>query len=141
MVNFCAGHSSLDKAFELAAAQAGYDISPDPMPEENVFVRSDQYSFIIQGIPAVFINDGVKATDEKVDGLGIFKKYLTTQYHTPLDNMSQPFDYESASKGTRLNFLVGYQVAQQDQSPTWNGGDFFGSKFGPRHTGSAGSGN
>jgi hypothetical protein len=66
---------------------------------------------------------------------------LTTQYHTPLDNMSQPFDYESASKGTRLNFLVGYQVAQQDQSPTWNGGDFFGIKFGPRHTGSAGSGN
>jgi hypothetical protein len=141
MVNFCAGHSSLDKAFELAAAQAGYDISPDPMPEENVFVRSDQYSFIVQGVPAVFINDGVKATDEKVDGLGIFKKYLTTQYHTPLDNMSQPFDYESASKGTRLNFLVGYQVAQQDQSPTWNGGDFFGIKFGPRHTGSAGSGN
>jgi hypothetical protein len=37
--------------------------------------------------------------------------------------------------GRRLDFLVGYDVAPQDATPTWNKGDFFGDKFGPRHAG------
>ena len=34
-----------------------------------------------------------------------------------------------------LNFLIGYRVAQHDAAPEWNKGDFFGTKFGPRHAG------
>jgi hypothetical protein len=32
-----------------------------------------------------------------------------------------------------MNFLVGYEVAQKDQSPAWNEADFFGLKFGKKH--------
>jgi Zn-dependent M28 family amino/carboxypeptidase len=126
-------HSSIGKDVEVAAKQMGYEISPDPMPEEVLFIRSDQYSFVLQGVPAVDINDGVKATDPKVDGLEVVKKWLTTRYHTPLDSMDQPLDYDSAAKGSGLNFLVGYELAQQDDAPTWNEGDFFGKTFGPKH--------
>ncbi|MBI3666325.1 MAG: M28 family peptidase [Acidobacteria bacterium] len=116
-------HSSLGKNAESAAQQVGYKISPDLMPEEVLFIRSDQYSFVLQGVPSLFIIDGA-------DGLDVGRKWLTTKYHTPLDNVNQPLDYESGARGARMNFLVGYEVAQQDQPPAWNEGDFFGSKFG-----------
>jgi Peptidase family M28/PA domain len=133
-----AEHSSIGKDVELAAREMGYQISPDPMPEEVNFIRSDQYSFVLQGIPAVDITDGVKASDSKVDGLAVIKKWLTTQYHTPLDNMDQPLDYDSAAKGTALNFLVGYELAQQDEPPVWNSGDFFGMTFSPKQNATVG---
>jgi hypothetical protein len=134
-------HSDIDKDVERATQQIGYAIIPDPMPEENGFIRSDQYSFVLQGIPAVNISDGITSTDPIIDGLAVEKKWLTTNYHTPLDSMNQPLDFESAAKAAGLNFLVGYEIAQRDQPPQWNQGDFFGVKFGPRRTRSTPAGN
>lgn len=126
-------HSTMSNEVNSAAKALGYDLSPDPMPEEVLFIRSDQYSFVLQGVPAVDVTDGVKSTDPKVNGLDVVKKWLVTRYHTPLDNMDQPIDFDSAAKGSVMNFLVGYEVAQRNNVPEWNQGDFFGSTFGPRH--------
>jgi Zn-dependent M28 family amino/carboxypeptidase len=128
-------HSNLSQDVEAASRQMGYEVSPDPMPEEVLFIRSDQYSFVLQGVPAVNPSDGTKSTDPKVNGLDVIKKWLTKQYHTPLDNMDQPLDYASAAKATGLTFLIGFEVAQQHDPPRWNEDDFFGAKFGPRHKG------
>jgi len=130
-----AEHSTLGDEVASVAKVMGYDVSPDPMPEEVSFIRSDQYSFVLQGVPAVDVEDGVKSTDPKVNGFDVIKKWLVTRYHTPLDNMEQPIDFDSMAKGAVMNFLVGYQVAQHDGSPAWNKGDFFGTTFGPRHSG------
>ncbi len=130
-------HSSLEQQVESAAKRIGYSLSPDPMPEENFFIRSDQYSFVQQGVPAVDVTDGIQAIDPKIDGLKLQKEWMVTKYHTPLDNMDQVLDYASGAKAAGVNFLVGYEVAQQDAVPTWNKGDFFGEKFGPRHAGEA----
>jgi Zn-dependent M28 family amino/carboxypeptidase len=132
-----AEHSSLGDEVASAAKMMGYGISPDPMPEEVGFIRSDQYSFVLQGVPAVDITDGVRATDPNINGLAVIKKWNTTRYHTPLDNMSQPIDFDSMQKAAVMNFLVGYQVAQHAGAPEWNKGDFFGTTFGPRHSGMA----
>jgi Zn-dependent M28 family amino/carboxypeptidase len=132
-----AEHSTLGGVVDSAAKSMGYQVSPDPMPEEVSFIRSDQYSFVLQGVPAVDITDGVNATDPKINGLEVIKKWLVTRYHTPLDNIDQPIDFHSAAKGAVMNFLVGYQVAQQTVTPAWNRGDFFGTTFGPRHSGTA----
>jgi Zn-dependent M28 family amino/carboxypeptidase len=129
-----AEHSTLGDETAAAAKLMGYDLSPDPLPEEVYFIRSDQYSFVLQGVPAVNISDGVKAVDPKVNLLEVEKKWNVTRYHTPLDNIDQPMDFDSMAKLSLLNFLVGYQVAQHDAVPTWNKGDFFGAAFGPRHT-------
>jgi Peptidase family M28 len=132
-----AEHSTLGDEVAAAAKVMGYDVSPDPMPEEVSFIRSDQYSFVLQGVPAVDIEDGVKSTDPKINGLEVIKKWLVTRYHTPLDNTEQPIDFDAAAKGAVMNFLVGYQVAQHEGVPSWNRGDFFGTTFGPRHAGSS----
>jgi Zn-dependent M28 family amino/carboxypeptidase len=99
--------------------------------------RSDQYSFVQQGIPAVDISDGIQSVDPKIDGLKLQKEWLVTKYHTPLDNMDQVLDYASGAKAAGVNFLVGYEIAQQDAVPTWNKDDFVGEKFGARHAGDA----
>ncbi len=128
-------HSSLEQQVQSAAKRIGYSLSPDPMPEENFFIRSDQYSFVLQGIPAMNVTDGIQSTDPKIDGLKLQKEWMVTKYHTPLDNMDQALDYSSGAKAAGVNFLVGYDLAQQEATPTWNKGDFFGDKFGPRHAG------
>jgi hypothetical protein len=129
-----AEHSTLGEETVAAAKAMGYDLSPDPLPEEAFFIRSDQYSFVLEGVPAVNIGDGVKAVDPKINPAQVEKKWAVTRYHTPLDNMDQPIDFDSMAKLSLLNFLVGYQVAQHDAAPRWNNDDFFGTRFGPRHT-------
>jgi len=57
-------HSTFGQLVDRAAAMAGLEVVPDPLPAEVVFVRSDQFSFIKQGVPAVFpvsANDGSAA--------------------------------------------------------------------------------
>lgn len=124
-----ADDSSLGNNVQDAARRMGLEISPDPSPQEVFFIRSDQYSLVRRGVPAVAIMEGFKSADPKVNGEEILKKWLVTMYHTPKDDMNQPLNFESAAKSTQLNFLVGYEVAQQAQRPTWNTGDFFGVKF------------
>jgi Peptidase family M28 len=132
-----AEHSTMGNEVTAAAQQIGYELTPDPMPEEVMFIRSDQYSFVLQGVPAVDVTDGIRASDPKVNGLEVIKKWLTTRYHTPLDNMDQPMDFDSAAKGAVMNFLVGYEVAEHAGMPAWNKGDFFGTAFGPRRMGNS----
>jgi hypothetical protein len=128
-------HSTLGDDVAAASKLLNYEVSPDPMPEENSFIRNDQYSFVLQGVPAVDVTDGIHARDASVDGFAFQKKWLVTRYHTPLDSMDQPMDFDEMAKGAVLNFLIGYSVAQHDGAPEWNRGDFFGTMFGPKHSG------
>lgn len=100
------------------------------MPEEVYFVRSDQYSFVRQGVPSIFVSEGFKAQKSGVDGKKMSLEWEAKFYHTPKDDMSQPFDFGAAVHGTQVQFLIGYLTAQDDQRPAWNAGDFFGKVFG-----------
>jgi hypothetical protein len=125
-------HSTLNVPAAAAAQRLNIQLSPDPAPEENFFVRSDQYSFVKKGIPAVFVFPGMKSSNPAIDGKARFTEYLTSRYHTPQDDMSQSFDFEAGALGARFNFLIGYEVAEQDERPQWNAGDFFGKTFAGR---------
>jgi hypothetical protein len=122
-------HSTLSKDVEAAARKLGYTISPDPRPEEGFFTRSDQYSFVRQGVPSIKVDGGTQSADPAIDGLAFARNWTATNYHTPNDNMNHHYDFDAAAKSTALNFLIGYEVAQQAERPAWNPGDFFGTKF------------
>jgi Zn-dependent M28 family amino/carboxypeptidase len=117
-----AEHSSLNENAGRAAQRNGYELIPDARPEEDLFIRSDQYSFVKQGIPAVQVRNGGYPPEE-------VKKAFEGHYHTPLDNMEQPINYDAGAKAARMIFLLGYDVAQQDRRPTWNSNDVFGTRF------------
>ena len=126
--------SALGRVVGRDASQLGLKVSVDPQPEQGYFTRSDQYSFVKQGVPSVFISEGYEARDPKVDGKKATDEWTATRYHQPSDDMSQPMDLNAAVQFMQINFLVGYDIANDPERPRWNPGDFFGETFG-RKTG------
>jgi Zn-dependent M28 family amino/carboxypeptidase len=125
-------HSTLGDAVAHAAAKMGLEISPDPQPEEVVFVRSDQYPFVKRGIPAVYVGSGYKPVDPKVDLVKAIEKWEETIYHSPKDDMTQPLDFSVGAMIAKFDYLVGDEVANAAARPEWRKGDFFGAMFGQR---------
>jgi len=130
IIAFGAEHTSLESVIQRAAKKMGLVESPDPMPEQVVFIRSDQYSFVKQGIPAVMPSPGFKSPDGSKKAWDIAMKWMDDSYHSPQDDMNQPnLDFEAAAKFARFTFLCGYYVTQVPQRPTWNKNDFFGDQY------------
>ena len=134
IVAFGAEHSSLGGVVQRAAKRLNLSRSPDPMPEQVAFIRSDQYSFVKQGIPAIFPIAGFKSSDPKINPESIFEKWEETRYHQPQDDMQQPgLDFNAAVQYARFIFLCGYYIVQDPQRPRWNAGDFFGDLYGGKN--------
>ncbi len=131
IVPYGAQHSSLSGPVSKAAKKMGLAIGEDPIPEQVLFIRSDHYSFVRQGVPSLFIKSGF-ATGDTRDGGAINAAYRRDVYHKPNDDMNQAFDFGAGADHARVNFLTGWQVAQETARPTWNTGDFFGGLFGKR---------
>ena len=130
VIAFGAEHSTLQGLIEPAVAAEKLALTPDPVPEEVLFIRSDQYSFVRQGVPSVFLVPGFTSTDPAVDGAATFQEHLATHYHRPSDDSSRPVDWESALRFARANVRIGLAVAEDETRPVWNDGDFFGERFG-----------
>jgi hypothetical protein len=130
IVPYGAIHSSLGNQTKEAADILGLELSPDPFPEQVVFIRSDHYSFIKKGIPALFIKSGFKTiASDTIDRAFSDVNWRKTHYHTPQDDMNQPFDFNAAATHVKVNFLIGYLVTNDTAIPSWNKGDFFGDKM------------
>ncbi|KRC81009.1 M20/M25/M40 family metallo-hydrolase [Sphingomonas sp. Root241] len=117
--------SSLGATYAAAAATEGLKVVPDPSPEEMFFVRSDHYSFVQAGIPAVSIDSGPGGP-----GAAAQQDFLANHYHKPSDDLSLPIDWAAAAKFTRVNYAAVRALADSDARPSWNKGDFFGAQFG-----------
>lgn len=124
-----AEHSTLDSTVARVARRMGVAVSPDPFPQEVFFVRSDQYSFIRRGVPALFPFMGLQS-DSGVDAPARFKEWFATRYHTPQDDVDQPMDLESGARSAQLEFLMGLEIANAAERPVWKAGDFFERTFG-----------
>ena len=120
-----AEHSSLAKQVDEAAGYLGISVEPDPEPKQARFTRSDQYSFVLQGIPALHVKYGNKTADGKNNLNEIVAPWRAKYYHKPQDDINGIFDFDAGKKYAQLNFLIGYLVAQDAIKPTWNQGDIF----------------
>ncbi len=130
IVPYGAQHSTLMAPVSRAAQHLGIALAEDPIPEQVLFIRSDHYSFVRQGIPSLFLKSGFKTGDPGLDGSKMNAAYRRDVYHKPNDDMTQAFDFEAGAAHARLNFLTGWLVAQETARPAWNAGDFFGQLFG-----------
>lgn len=128
-VAFGAEHTSLGGAARAAAKAEGYTLSADPMPEEVIFVRSDQFSFVLRGIPAIYIDGGYTPVDPGHDVAALTKAFLQSDYHQPTDDIRQPIPYETLAGLGRVNTRVLTTVANEDARAAWTPGDFFGETF------------
>jgi Zn-dependent M28 family amino/carboxypeptidase len=106
---------------EVAEAQ-GVKIQPDPEPLRNSFIRSDQYSFIRHGIPALAMKVGYEqgSPDAK-----LYKDWLTQRYHAPSDDTNQPVDLQSAAAFEQIVRGLTIAVANRTERPQWKSDSFF----------------
>lgn len=124
VIAFGAERSSLAGAVRKAAALEGVALSPDPMPEEGLFTRSDHFRFVEVGVPSTFLMTGFQNGGEAK-----FRGFLAGCYHKPCDDLGQGLDWAAGAKFARINYEIAREIADADARPLWNKGDFFGTKF------------
>ena len=122
-------HSSLGAMARAAATTHGYRLSPDPTPEQVSFVRSDQFSFIRQGIPSIVLGGGYQSRDRNTDMSQLRRDFLEQHYHQPSDDLSLPIDFGVAADLARINLRIALDAANAAARPAWKSGDFFGRAF------------
>ena len=121
---FAYGYDESDLADDLDAAvkELGLAVFPDPQPEENRFVRSDQYSFIRVGVPALAFKVGYRpGTPEEQTWLA----WVRDHYHKVSDDTSQPVDFDAAEAFNALYAELAMRVANRATRPAWRANSFF----------------
>lgn len=56
-------------------------------------------------------------------------EFLGKTYHKPHDDLSQPINFAAGAKFAHINWLIVNDIANADERPAWNKGDFFGRVF------------
>ena len=114
--------SSLGDDLRAAAAPLGIAVTVDPMPDRNSFTRADQYSFVREGIPALFPKFGFAAGTPQFE---MERAWRSTRYHSPSDDLSQPILKDEAVKLNALAAAVLRRVADAKARPRWVAGSIF----------------
>ena len=110
-----------DRARQIAESE-GIKVQPDPEPQRNSFIRSDQYNFILQGVPSLLMSFGAEPGSPEQK---IFKDWLTQRYHAPSDDLNQPVDIQAAGKYEEIVRGLLLNVANDDHRPQWKQESFF----------------
>jgi Zn-dependent M28 family amino/carboxypeptidase len=114
--------SDLGDIARQVAKASGIAVQADPEPQRNRFVRSDQYSFIRQGIPALAFKDGYEPNTPEAE---IARKWIAERYHAPSDDLQQPVDKQAAADFNRLLARIAETVANRPERPQWKETSFF----------------
>jgi hypothetical protein len=119
--------STLGEQIRAAAAELGVAVQTDREPEQNRFIRSDQYSFIRRGVPALAFKFGYEfgSPEEKIR-----QAWVRERYHKSSDDLDQPVDKESAARFDRIIMGLLERVADDPARPQWNADSFF-KRFAP----------
>jgi Zn-dependent M28 family amino/carboxypeptidase len=87
--------STLGEDARKVGAEHGIVIAPDPEPDRNSFIRTDQYSFVQAGVPALAMKFGwTKDSPEYKTWRG----WLAQRYHSTDDDLTQPVDLVAAAQ-------------------------------------------
>jgi len=104
------------------AEPLGYKVTADPYPNRNAFVRTDLYSFVQVGVPAVAFRFG---TDPGSPQEHAIKSWLAERYHSPADNLDQPVDKAAAAKLVDYVAQMTLDVADRPERPSFRPDSFF----------------
>ena len=93
-----------------------------PSPTETIFIRSDQYSFIREGVPSLAFKFGFTpgSPEERLQ-----KQWLAQRYHAPSDDAMQPVNLAAAARFNRIIAALARRVANKTARPAWNQNSFF----------------
>jgi hypothetical protein len=118
IVGFGAEHSNLGAILEDVSVATGNIVTPDPLPEENAFVRSDHYAFVKRGVPALMLMGGPEG--DPASWIPRMKKWLATDYHSPSDTVKPDWNWTGPQTLAKVGLIIGLRVANAEAMPTWN---------------------
>jgi Zn-dependent M28 family amino/carboxypeptidase len=87
--------STLSEDAKKVGAEHGIVIAPDPEPDRNSFIRTDQYSFVQAGVPALAMKFGWTAGSPEYKA---WRGWLAQRYHSTDDDLTQPVDLVAAAQ-------------------------------------------
>jgi Zn-dependent M28 family amino/carboxypeptidase len=118
------GLAESDLGDHCAAVVQSFGVKPiaDPFPLHNYFVRSDQYSFVRRGVPAVALEI---AAEPQTPEAKLIDSWLATRYHAPSDDTNQPVNLASASLYEEIVRQLLLNTANADAKPQWKSDSFF----------------
>jgi Zn-dependent M28 family amino/carboxypeptidase len=109
--------STLGDTVRKVAGTMDIRIQPDPEPERNLLRRSDHWDFMGIGVPAVgFIFGYEKGTPEEA----IYREWYAKRYHSPADDLKQPWDPNAAARFNEFFGKVVMEIANAPERPKWN---------------------
>jgi Zn-dependent M28 family amino/carboxypeptidase len=114
--------SSLGDDAKTVGTAAGIEVVPDRFPDENSFVRSDQYSFIRQGVPALAFSFGQAPGSPEEREVRV---WLGRHYHAPSDDVNQPVDLAAAAQFNQIILDLAKRVADEPARPAFKKESFF----------------
>ena len=114
--------SDLGDRFKKVAERRGLQVQRDPQPERNIFIRSDQYNFVRQGVPSLFPMFGAEpgSAEDKIQ-----KAWLQERYHAVSDDVNQPVDKVAAGQFIEVLTEFTREVADAPVAPQWKPSSFF----------------
>lgn len=119
--------SSLGDDAKTVGTAAGIEVVPDRYPDENDFVRSDQYSFIREGVPALAFSFGQAPGSPEEREVRV---WLGRRYHAPSDDVNQPVDLAAAARFNQIILDLAKRVADEPERPAFQKDSFF-RRFAP----------
>jgi Zn-dependent M28 family amino/carboxypeptidase len=114
--------STLADDARAAGAEHHIEIAVDPEPDRNSFTRTDQYSFVLAGIPALaFKFEWVAGWPEQK----VWRQWLAERYHSTEDDLSQPVDGAAAAQFNSFLADLARRVANASSRPHYVATSFF----------------
>jgi Zn-dependent M28 family amino/carboxypeptidase len=114
--------SSLGAVAAAVGRSMGLPLVPDPFPDRNAFVRSDQYSFIREGVPALAFKFGFGKDDPEAEAE---RQWRSARYHAPSDDLAQPVAKEDAIRLHDFVAELALRIANAPERPEWGRESFF----------------
>jgi Zn-dependent M28 family amino/carboxypeptidase len=116
------GESTLAQDARAAGAEHNIEIAGDPEPDRNSFIRTDQYSFVLAGVPALAMKFGWAPGSPEYKA---WRQWLAQRYHSMEDNLSQPVDTAAAAQFDSFLGDLARRVANDPGRPHYLESSFF----------------
>lgn len=116
-VGFGAEHSTLGAMLNDVSSNFGIKVIPDPMPEEKIFLRSDHYSFVERGVPALMLLGAPEGDPQK--WIDRSKEWEKTDYHNAGDVVKSDWDWTGAKTVAVVMGIMGLRISDNPKMPEW----------------------
>ncbi len=127
------GESTLGADARAVAAQQGLTLAPDPLPDRNTFIRTDLFSFVREGVPALAFKFGFARDTPQFQ---IEHDWRANRYHSPSDDLQQPGVLkDQAVKLDAFVAALALRVADANARPDWLTTSIFNQAHGARQPG------